>query len=70
MSRYFTTPARAQVKALGDDDWPLLPSLTVSDHEATDTGLLDEAGNTIWRAPNPMGFIWDWPSPTNRKDRA
>lgn len=59
MSRYFTAPKRAQVKAEWWDCPPLLPNLSVSDHEATDTGLLDATGNTIWRAPNPMGFIWD-----------
>lgn len=32
---------------------------TVSDHEATNTGLVDEHGNTIWRAPEPMGFRWE-----------
>lgn len=31
---------------------------TVSDHVATDTGLLDKDGNAIMRAPNPIGFIW------------
>lgn len=29
---------------------------TVSDHNATDTGLLDANGYTIMRAPNPIGF--------------
>jgi hypothetical protein len=28
----------------------------VSDHEATDTGLIDTNGDPIMRAPNPMGF--------------
>jgi hypothetical protein len=31
----------------------------VCDHEATSTGLLDKNGDAIWRAPNPIGFIWD-----------
>lgn len=30
--------------------------LTVSDHEAADAGLMDINGDTIMRAPNPMGF--------------
>lgn len=29
---------------------------TVCDHEAVDTGLIDQDGNMILRAPNPMGF--------------
>lgn len=62
MSRYFTAPKRKPVKAEWDYDTPMIPHLTVSDHEAMDTGLLDAGGNTIWRAPNPMGFIWDWPT--------
>jgi hypothetical protein len=54
MSRYFAKP-KAWV---ADDVWddPFLPDIRVSDHEATDTGLLDAEGNTIWRAPNPIGF--------------
>lgn len=56
MPRYFTRAA----KALDDDYWPdaapLITSLTVCDHEAVDTGLLDPNGDTIMRAPNPMGF--------------
>jgi hypothetical protein len=55
--RYFTRRAKAS-----DDVWwdrgPLIPSLTVSDHEATDTGLVDERGDPIMRAPNPIGFVW------------
>lgn len=54
MARYVTRP-----KA-DDDYWPetapFITSLTVSDHEAADTGLLDADGNTIWRLPNPIGF--------------
>lgn len=33
---------------------------TVCDHEAVNTGLLDEHGNTIWRDPEPMGFRMDY----------
>jgi len=57
MSRYFTAPARARVKAEWWDCPPLLPNLSVPDHESTDTGLLDANGDTIWRAPRMMGFI-------------
>lgn len=38
---------------------PLLHDLDVSDHEATDTGLIDKRGDTIMRAANPMGFVWE-----------
>jgi hypothetical protein len=31
---------------------------SVSEHEAADTGLLDANGDSIMRAPNPMGFVW------------
>lgn len=41
------------------DDIPRPSSFEVSDHEPTDTGLLDQHGNSIWRAPNPIGFIWE-----------
>lgn len=56
MSRYFTR-ARGPVRA----DWwydngPLLPNMDVPEHIDTDTGLVDSNGETIWRAPNPVGF--------------
>ncbi|MCB4862380.1 hypothetical protein K7W03_22580 [Sphingobium sp. PNB] len=58
MSRYFTRPR--SLERIQDDFWdneaPLLPSVSVPDHEATDTGILDRHGDTIWRAPNPIGF--------------
>jgi hypothetical protein len=60
VSRYFTAPRAKRPRAeWWDDQGPLLPNLHVPDHEAADTGLLDADGNTIWRAPNPMGFIWE-----------
>ncbi len=55
MPRYFTKRPRAD-----DEYWepmsPLLTSIEVCDHEATDTGLLDADGSSIFRAPNPIGF--------------
>lgn len=56
MPRYFTRPRAFYVE---DDvgregrvpDTPMVP-----EHVATDTGLLDAAGDTIWRAPPRMGF--------------
>lgn len=57
MPRYFTA---RKPKALwtGDDTWvePMIPALTVCDHEATDTGILDADGEPIMRAPRPIGF--------------
>jgi len=57
--RYFTRP-RPQVTRSDDDGYyPVGNSWsvpTVSDHEATDTGLLDVNGDPIMRAPNPIGF--------------
>lgn len=55
MSRYFTRKRPSQWIAddLGPEDAPM-----IREHEATDTGLLDADGNTIWRAPNEMGFVW------------
>lgn len=56
MPRYFTR--RASVRS-DDDDWypdPIINIPTVCDHEAVDTGLLDQHGDTIMRAPNPCGL--------------
>lgn len=39
-----------------DDDGPLIPSLTVDDHEDVDTGLIAATGEPIYRVPNPIGF--------------
>lgn len=54
MPRYFARP-----KAWNDwlsDDCQRPSSITVDEHVATDTGLIDKDGNTIWRAANPCGF--------------
>lgn len=56
MARYFTRTKAIAPKCDWDNDHPLLPCLTVSDHEATDTGLVDHRGNPIFRAPREMGF--------------
>jgi len=59
MTRYFSRP-RSLIKPRcdWDDDYPLLPNLTVDDHTAVETGLIDERGDPIMRGPNPMGFVW------------
>lgn len=61
MPRYFTKPTAAKRSVVRADDYwsetaPYVTSLTVCDHEATDTGLLDMNGDAIMRAPNPIGF--------------
>ncbi len=59
MSRYFTQRLTAAAWVEDDhyspDPGPL-NHVSVPEHEAADTGLLDASGNRIWRAPNPMGF--------------
>ena len=62
MARYFTKARRSKAFWVEDEtyDGPISQDTPqVCDHEAVDTGLLDGDGNTIWRTPNPMGFIWD-----------
>lgn len=57
MPRYFTAKPRALW--VEDDHYgePIRPDApTVDDHVPVDTGLLDAKGDTIWRAPNPIGF--------------
>lgn len=53
MPRYFIHP-----KAWDDwsDDIPRPANIYVDEHVPTNTGLLDKDGNTIWRAPRPVGF--------------
>lgn len=55
MSRYFTRNPAPRAD-WSDSDYPMLPDISVPDHESTNTGLLDASGDPIWRAPNPMGF--------------
>lgn len=61
MPRYFTTracivPEPLTAATWWSDDDPLLPALSVCDHEASDTGLVDLRGDPIMRAANPVGF--------------
>ena len=57
MARYIRKLAASKPRAdWMDDDCPLIPSLSVDDHESVFTGLIDCSGEEIWRAPNPMGF--------------
>lgn len=59
MTRYFTRHIPKAPRADYWEDEPFRPHLIVSDHEAADTGLVDERGDAIMRAPNPVGFVWD-----------
>ena len=58
MARYFVARRKAiWIEDEGAWDSPVCDHIpTVSDHEATDTGLLDTTGEPIMRAPNPIGF--------------
>lgn len=60
MARYFTRPRAGKPvyveTPLWDDVEPQRLQLSVDDHEPAFTGLLDDKGEEIWRAPNPMGF--------------
>lgn len=64
MMRYFARPRSYYRPIYVEDDTydsqkAMLPSLTVDDHEAVNTGLLDKNGDDIWRGCNPMGFGHD-----------
>lgn len=55
MARYV-----ARSKAVADCDWwdagRLYDTVEVTESEPTDTGLLDNHGNSIWRMNDPIGF--------------
>lgn len=60
MSRYFSKPKALWVE--DEDAWDRRVEIgtpTAWDFESADTGLLDAEGNTIWRGPNPIGFVWE-----------
>ena len=62
MSRYFT---RKQPRAgwfetdWSSDDVIRAETPVVPDHVATETGILDAAGDMIMKAPRPIGFMRD-----------
>lgn len=50
---------RAQIenpKMFWGDDPPLIPNLTVDNHECVETGLIWKDGTPIMRAPYPIGY--------------
>lgn len=53
--KYFTVAAHNY-----GDDPVYLPSLSVDAGGATDTGLVDERGEKIWRAGEPVGFMTEF----------
>lgn len=59
MPRYFTRPRSFWVEDDVNREAVRQDTPTVSDHVATDTGILDSRGDTIWRAPPPMGFQFE-----------
>lgn len=56
MPRYFVRAGSYVEDDLFDSDKPMLPHVSVPDHEPLPTGLLDQRGEDIWRSPNPIGF--------------
>jgi hypothetical protein len=60
MPRYFTRPKSLWVADETYDEPMCLGTPEVPDHVATDTGLLDQNGDAIMRAPNPIGFVWNF----------
>lgn len=60
MARYFSKRPRSEGwcgdDLFDDERGGFAPSITVDEHVATDTGLIDADGNSIMRAPNPVGF--------------
>jgi hypothetical protein len=62
VSRYFTRAPRAgkplyiETPLWHDAPDALLPHIDVPEHESSFTGLLDDKGEEIWRAPRPVGF--------------
>lgn len=58
MPRYFSAPRGSGW--VEDEHYSPEPGriseLSVPEHVAADTGLLDANGDSIMRAPNPMGF--------------
>lgn len=57
MARYVRGTDSTSIRAdWFNDDNPLLPPLSVADHDTKDTGLVWRDGKPIMRAPNPIGF--------------
>lgn len=60
MPRYFTRPRSSLwVEDTVPREGRVPDTPNVPEHVATDTGLLDANGSTIWRAPPPIGFRFE-----------
>lgn len=59
MPRYFTRPRALWVEDEISREGRVPDTPMVPEHVATDTGLLDAHGDTIWRAPPMMGFRFE-----------
>lgn len=55
MARYIRSAVKPRTSWI-DDDFPLVPELSVDDHAPIDTGLVWDNGEPIMRTPNPIGF--------------
>lgn len=55
MNRYFVQRRPVEAKEWWDNG-PMLPALSVTDHKPIDTGVFDQHGDPIMRAPRGMGF--------------
>jgi hypothetical protein len=53
--RYFIRPRNLTWDEL--QETPQLEARTVFELEPTDTGILDQDGNPIWRRMSPIGFV-------------
>ena len=56
MARYFSKPRNIEEPEWDYEDDPLIPDIQVDEFVAVDTGLIDASGNSIWRAPNEIGY--------------
>jgi len=59
MTRYIKRPRSWVSDPLFSEDAGLVPDLTVDEHVPRFTGLLDAAGDEIWKQPRPAGFDRD-----------
>jgi hypothetical protein len=56
MSRYTKRPRAWVADQTFDNEFPLVADISVDEHVATFTGLLDADGDEIWIEPRPIGF--------------
>jgi hypothetical protein len=49
-------PLYVETPLWADQQNPLVPQISVAEHDSVDTGLLWHDGSRIYRAPFPIGF--------------